>query len=311
MLRVAVAAVVAAFALPAAGAHSGAPLPLVAFVHGGDIWAVGVDGRGARDLTRTPSVNESSPSWSPDGMQLAYLRGAEVWEMHADGGDPHLVVSGPPAGFASYVESAGVNWSSTGRIAYVTWDSQLHQPELVVANADGTGAQPLALDPNPPGEHRTPWYDDLVWSPDGARLYFALDDIDNRYGIFSIAPDGTGFAQLAGTSAGYVGLAFSRAGSRLVYTRPHGGIGPIAYLDLRLAKANGAKPEWLTKAPGDDISGSWSRDSQRVVFASQRGAKPLRLNSPLDLYVIDVRTDSVHRLLHLTGSESDPQWQPG
>jgi Tol biopolymer transport system component len=310
MRGIGIGAIVAALWLVAGSAAAGGHAS-IAFVHAGDIWLVGVDGRGAHDITRTAGAAESSPSWSPDGSQLAYLRGAEVWEMHADGTGQHRVVPGPPAGFARYVVQAGVDWSSTGELAYVTWDAASQRPEIVVANGDGSAGRTLGVDPNPPGEARTPWYIDLVWSPRGDRLYFELDNVTDRYGIFSVAPDGTGLTHLYGTSAGSFAPSLSPDGSRLVYTRPRGG-GRVPDLDIRLAKSNGADPQWLTRVRGDDVDGSWSPDSRRVVFASQRGDTPLRIGSgPTDLFVIDVSGRRVHRLLHLAGTETDPQWQPG
>ena len=53
----------------------------------GDIWVMRADGRGKRNLTRSPRVAEWSPAWSPDGRRIAYYSslGMDVWVMRADG----------------------------------------------------------------------------------------------------------------------------------------------------------------------------------------------------------------------------------
>jgi TolB protein len=56
---------------------------------GGDVFVVGVDGRGVRTLTR-PGGNESAPAWSPDGRRIAFVSdrgtGSAVWSAKAEGG---------------------------------------------------------------------------------------------------------------------------------------------------------------------------------------------------------------------------------
>ena len=56
-----------------------------------DIWVVNADGTGARNLTSSTAINESFPSFSPDGERIAYFQagrgnnGQELWVMNADG----------------------------------------------------------------------------------------------------------------------------------------------------------------------------------------------------------------------------------
>jgi dipeptidyl aminopeptidase/acylaminoacyl peptidase len=63
-----------------------------------DLYTMNADGSDVSQLTSTPSVIEDTPSWSPDGRQIAYLRGQdpnpEIWVMNADGTRARKVADG-------------------------------------------------------------------------------------------------------------------------------------------------------------------------------------------------------------------------
>jgi Tol biopolymer transport system component len=60
---------------------------------GEDVFVMRVDGSGVRNLTRTPALDESHPTWLPDG-RLSYSRHGEtgpveLWAVHVDGTETH------------------------------------------------------------------------------------------------------------------------------------------------------------------------------------------------------------------------------
>jgi WD40-like Beta Propeller Repeat len=67
-----------------------------------DVYVMNADGTGVRQLTSTPGVNEEEPSWSPDGLRIAYFKMpernpdglGEIWVMNADGGGARRVALG-------------------------------------------------------------------------------------------------------------------------------------------------------------------------------------------------------------------------
>jgi dipeptidyl aminopeptidase/acylaminoacyl peptidase len=63
-----------------------------------DLWLVGVDGAGLKQLTFTPE-NEQNPVWSPDGKHLWFIStrsgSAQIWRMPLDGGEPQQVTHQP------------------------------------------------------------------------------------------------------------------------------------------------------------------------------------------------------------------------
>ncbi len=56
-----------------------------------DLYVVGVDGKGLRQLTRSKAA-DYSPHWSPDGRYILFVstrkKGAQLWRMPLAGGDP-------------------------------------------------------------------------------------------------------------------------------------------------------------------------------------------------------------------------------
>src|SRR4051812_22086234 len=53
----------------------------IAYVRGGDIYV----GKGSAEKRLTTGGGHSRPRWSPDGRRIAYLTGAQLWTMNADG----------------------------------------------------------------------------------------------------------------------------------------------------------------------------------------------------------------------------------
>lgn len=57
-----------------------------------DIWMIGADGEGVRQLTKNDWEWEKHPSWSPDGQHIVYWSNKDtghqqIWIMNADGSD--------------------------------------------------------------------------------------------------------------------------------------------------------------------------------------------------------------------------------
>jgi Tol biopolymer transport system component len=71
-----------------------------------ELYVMDVDGSNPRRLTRTQRTNELAPSWSPDGLTLAYTRGRpyqnaeiySIWQMNPNGTCPEALLAGRPRG---------------------------------------------------------------------------------------------------------------------------------------------------------------------------------------------------------------------
>ena len=133
----------------------------------GEIFVVGVDGRGRQNLTRT-AATESELALSPDGRRIAYRRSEhqrfQIWVMNVDGSDQRRLTSGGDWEF-------GPQWSPDGRrLAYQVWDysgctptsgSGCAVPDVWTVDADGSGQRKVLDNAFQPR-----------WSPDGSKLLF-------------------------------------------------------------------------------------------------------------------------------------------
>lgn len=130
----------------------------------GDLYVVGADGRGLRQLTPTGTAVsfEALPtSLSPDGRQAAFGVNDAVFVVDIDGGEARPITSG--AGFVW-----AVSWSPTGEwIAYTRQHGTTSMISLV--RPDGTNQREIS--PNDETAEAAAG----AWSPDGAYLLVQRD----------------------------------------------------------------------------------------------------------------------------------------
>ena len=121
-----------------------------------------------------PSLSE--PSLSPDGREIAFVSGGDIWSVPASGGEAHLLVSDPAT------ESRPL-WSPDGKLLAFTSN-----------RAGSTNLYLLVLDT---GEvKRLTWADTAetldAWSRDGRWLYFSsgVNDVGRQSDVFRVSIDG-------------------------------------------------------------------------------------------------------------------------
>jgi Tol biopolymer transport system component len=262
-------------AFPAAGGGSGAGSGRIVFVRAdwckaevndcgrGDVAVVNPDGSGLRVLTHERAavrVSESSPSWSPDRREIAYIRpfhsagraGAHVWLMAADGTHQRaLTHSGPAPG--------NVDWAPNGRQIVFTYG-----PSLWVANVR-TGAVRVLK------RTRFMMVDGAAWSPNGRWIAFVgyqRGEAPGTTQIFLLSTVTHLVHQLTHTAKNYppLGPAWSPDSRRIAFNY-HGKIYVI--------NADGTHLHSLNAVGWEP---SWSPDGQWIVFNYGGNLQVMRAN---------------------------------
>lgn len=267
---------------------------------------------GARTVTTVPEI-ATSPSWSPDGDELAFMETtATSSDMHihvvnADGSDDHVVTDGfqaswSPAGdelavlkgfysprtldvvrldgsiAATIDTNAGFNasWSPDGALLAYTTDASSN--ELVVSSADGA-KRSVVVAPEP-----GTFLADPVWLPNGLRLLYVRSKPVTAVELYTIDPRDGSMHQLTDSGTLQSDPAWSPDGSTIAVAAASG---------IELLHSDGSFALQLTN--GRDTSPSWSPDGSQVVFG--RGSR-----------LLETRVDRprVRRLIRGT----DPAWSP-
>jgi TolB protein len=156
------------------------PAPIVGPPPVVGIFVMDADGSNVRQLTQlepNSGSEDHSPSWSPDGRRIAFMRAnntvapvdaSAIYTVNADGGEPRLVrrmpLDRPGAG--------SPNWSPDGsRLLFSTYC------RFSSCGQAPTGAQLFTVKPNGRGlrqlTHLPGNSYNAAWSPDGRKIVFA------------------------------------------------------------------------------------------------------------------------------------------
>ena len=151
---------------------------------GFQIFSMNADGSGMP--SPIPSEFANSPTWSPDGSQIAYAYfredgNTDIYVINADGTNPVRLTSDP----ADDLRPAWSPDSSDGsRIAFSSDrdNDQDNDPEIYTINPDGTGLTQLTDDA---ATNQAP-----AWSPDSTRIAFSSNR-DGNFEIYAMGDDGS------------------------------------------------------------------------------------------------------------------------
>ena len=252
-----------------------------------DLDVVNADGSGQRTLIH--GATREPPSWSPDGLKIAFesLRDNGVYTANADGSGRQRLAR----------DSKDPAWSPDGRtIAFFSG------AKIYLMNADGSEHRALT--------RAQAGVRDLAWSPDGRKLAFLQPKRcgPSCYDIYVVNSDGSGLRNLTAKLAVGIRLhldpasdpAWSPDGQVIAFARLNPGLGEPIYV----VKADGSSLRNLTPKPvGAYAAPAWSPDGRKIAFVSDRDG-----NS--EVYVMNANGKGQRNLTRNPAFDADPAWSP-
>lgn len=242
------------------------------------------DGVGARVVVESASPL-MSPSWSPDGQQLAYVsfeaKRPEIFIQDVASGSRRRLTSYPGLNGAPA-------FSPDGRQLALTL-SKDGNPEIYVLDLASTLLRRLtnnaAIDTEP------------SWSPDGRTIVFTSDRGGSAQ-VYSVPVDGSGRAERISFVGAYNARPrFSPDGRKLAMVHGNDGIFGIALLDLETRALRVLTDTHMDESP------SFAPNGSMILYATSS-----RQGSALAAVSVDgaVRQTLVER----RGSAREPAWSP-
>ena len=274
-------------------AHDAAWMPdgrRLLIANGNQLTVVGADGSEPERLLTT-----SGPAfwlrWSPDGRHLRFTlrdpkrQTSELWEVAADGSDPHPLLPGwsQPAS-----ECCG-SWTSDGDdFVFESWHNG--RSEIWVRRE-----LPWLLRDREPREitNGPLVYQAPTPSPGGHRIYFIGANVQIE--LLRALPKSSAFIGL-GHNLNSAALAeYSRDGKWVAWLNASDG-------SLWRSRADGSERIELTTPPLSIFSIRWSVDNKRLALMAEEPGRPWRI------YLIDADGGRPIPVLNEDRNEADPDW---
>lgn len=224
------------------------------YAQGGQIWTISNTSNGTPTQITTDATQKSSPVWSPDASQIAYIANGKINIIPATGGTPTQVPMGDMT-----TECAA--WSPDGE-KFVFVNGFLGR--IYTVPADGSAA------PTRINNDDNLYWRHMSWSPDGKTLVGVLSDDNYAAQITTLAADGTGtpktIFRLDADQFGQHELIFplfSRDGSQVAFiSKPVGNFES----SVQVVPAAGGEGQEVYKTNGSLARVGWSPDGARLSF---------------------------------------------
>lgn len=271
------------------------------------IWSIRPGGGALKQLTMPPNPVrrcdcrsgefDSHPAWSADGRRIAFVRGARVVMMRADGTDERVVPA--PRGSEDFDPA----WSAAGRLAFIRQRPATRRSGYVheIVSVDVRGLQPRVMAPSSRYAYRS-----FAWSPDGGRLAYTTPYPDPGgtfvVGLFVVG-SGDAKPRFVLRAAGMGEISWSPDGSTVVLAASVPGAEPYEPYRLFTVRLSDRRIVQLTRNPfahTADGDPRWSPNGSLIAFTR---------TEPRRVAILAVRPDGSGERL-IAADARGPAWSP-